>query len=91
MPIWKLEPQDVDSPHWQASSYRGPVMVRAASEVEARRLAAQRFESAAAERAGPDTLVNPWSHEPLVLCTRVLHTGYDEAGREEVLEPREER
>jgi hypothetical protein len=91
MPIWKLEPQNVDSPHWQASTYQGPVMVRAASEIEARHLAAQRFGSATAARAGEDTLLNPWSQEPLVLCTRVLHTGYDDAGKEEVLEPREER
>lgn len=91
MPIWKLEPQNVDSPHWQASLYKGPVIVRAASEQEARHLAMQRFRSATAERAGQDTLLNPWSQEPLVICTQVLHTGYDEAGKDEVLEPRDDR
>jgi hypothetical protein len=89
MPIWKLEPQNPDSPHWQASTYQGPVIVRAASEQEARHLAMQRF--AKAGQRAEDTLLDPWGQEPLVFCTRLHDTRYDEDGKDEVLEPQEPR
>lgn len=87
MSIWKLEPQQADSPHWQASTYQGPVTVRAASEQEARHLAAQHFAKGGGR--AEDTLLNPWSQEPLVLCMRVQESGYGEEGKDEILEPRE--
>jgi hypothetical protein len=89
MSIWKLEPQQADSPHWQASTYYGPVTVRAASEQEARHLAAQHFAKGSAR--AEDTLLNPWGQEPLVLCTRVQGSGYGEEGKDEILEPPEGR
>jgi len=85
MPIWKLEPQQTDSPHWQASTYQGLVTIRAASEQEARHLASQHF--AKGDGRAEDTLLNPWSQELLVLCTRVQKSGYSEAGKDEILEP----
>lgn len=86
MPIWRLEPQQVDSPHWQASTYQGTAIVRAASEQEARYLASQHF--AKASQRADDTLLNPWSQELLVLCTHVLGTEHPEDGKDEILEPR---
>ena len=36
MPLWQLLPIDSTSDHWRASTYQGEVLVRAASEAEAR-------------------------------------------------------
>ena len=85
MPIWKLEPQNPDSPHWQASTYEGTVIVRAASEQDARHVVMQAFTKGSPQVE--DTLLNPWGQEPLVFCTRVHDSGYDEDGQDEVLEP----
>ena len=34
MPLWHLLPLDSTSDHWRASTYKGEVIVRAASEAE---------------------------------------------------------
>ena len=36
MPIWTLEPLDVGNPNWEASTYKGKVIVRAETEKKAR-------------------------------------------------------
>lgn len=43
--IYKLEPyaDTLDSLHWQASTYQGPVTIRAATEDRARMIAMQAF------------------------------------------------
>jgi hypothetical protein len=43
MPIWKLLPSDVDSPDWEASTYRGEVIVRAESEMKALEIVTQAY------------------------------------------------
>jgi len=32
MPIWTLEPLDLGNPNWEASTYKGKVIVRAEGE-----------------------------------------------------------
>src|SRR5690242_14744573 len=39
MPFWRLLPSDSTSDHWRASTYTGEVIVRAASEADARSIA----------------------------------------------------
>ncbi|MAF94578.1 MAG: hypothetical protein CMM60_02315 [Rhodospirillaceae bacterium] len=43
MPIWRLEPINPDDHHWRASTYAGPLTVRAADEDKARELATSQF------------------------------------------------
>ena len=43
MPIWTLEPLDLETPNWEASIYKGKVIVRAENERRARFLAAKAF------------------------------------------------
>ena len=43
MPLWRLLPIDRTSDHWRASTYQGEVIVRAASEAEARSTATATF------------------------------------------------
>jgi hypothetical protein len=52
-------------------------------------MAAQHF--AKGDGRVEDTLLNPWSQEPLVLCTRVRESEYDEEGKDKILEPPEDR
>jgi hypothetical protein len=46
MPLWHLLPLDRTSDHWHASTYQGEVIVRAASEAQARSTAATAFSRA---------------------------------------------
>ncbi len=52
MPIWRLEPINPDDYHWQASTYAGPLSVRAADEDKARALAASQFRIGAEKLPG---------------------------------------
>ncbi len=52
MAVWQLMPIDLLDPDWEASSYRGRVLVRARSEAAARVLAAKSFTPGHAFSAG---------------------------------------
>jgi hypothetical protein len=43
MTIWQLSPVDLSDPNWQASSHRGPAIVRAPDEKTARDVAQSAF------------------------------------------------
>ena len=45
MAIWKLEPTEVSSPDWEASTYMKKVFVRAESEKKARDIVCGSFPS----------------------------------------------
>lgn len=88
MNIYQLEPvkERLDSHHWQASSFKGPVKVQAASEDEARDLASIRFGVAVKKMKGQPTILNPWSKAiGLVNCHKI---GEDESTEERILEPK---
>ena len=68
MPIYRLEPVDRDSPHWQRSWHRDVCLVGAASEAEARELATAVFDQVVRHQ-GREPLVAPWSDKDLVTCT----------------------
>ena len=87
MPIFRLMPRRLEDPAWQASTYTGVVLVRAADSPLACLLAMGRFSRAVAVQYRPLTLWHPWLQERLVTCTRVEEAGYDEDGPEAVLWP----
>ncbi len=87
MPIWKLEPVNPDVHHWRASTYVGPVIVRAPDEAMAGGLAASAFAIAAEKIPGAEVPILPWSYSWLVTCVRLEKSGYDEEGPDTILGP----
>ena len=71
MPIWRLEPINPDDHHWRASTYSGPLSVRAAEEDKARKLAASQFRIDAEKHLGAEVPRAPWLYSWLVNCTRI--------------------
>lgn len=89
MPIWKLTPTNVESTDWQGSTYKGPVVVRAESDKEARELAVSRFVIAVRRVPGQNTSMCPWTQEKLVISEQLENSEYEETGPDEVLFPKE--
>ncbi len=87
MPIWKLEPVNPDEHHWRASTYVGPVIVRAPDEATAGSVAANAFGIAAEKPPGAEVPLLPWVHSWLVTCVRLENSDFDEEGPEAILGP----
>jgi hypothetical protein len=87
MPIYKLTPIDKISNHWRASTHRDYVIVRAASEDEARKKATSEFGIAAQREPGRNTLFSPWEQPNIVSCQRLEKSNYEEKGPAAVLYP----
>ncbi len=87
MPIWKLEPTNIESTDWQGSYYKGPVVVRAKNDNVARDLASEKFGIAVSIELGQNTPERPWVQEELVKCKQLRNLEYEEAGPEEILSP----
>jgi hypothetical protein len=87
MPIWKLEPVNPDEHHWRASTYVGPVIVRAPDEDTAGSVAANAFGIAAEKPPGAEVPLLPWIHSWLVTCVRLDNSDFDEEGPEAILGP----
>ena len=83
MAIWKLEPVDPGEHHWRASTYVGPVIVRARDEAAARHLAVGAFGISAR------VLLLPWHYDWLVTCERAAESDFDEEGPDTILGPEE--
>jgi hypothetical protein len=87
MPIWELTPVDKTSDHWRASTHKNHIIVRAASEDEARAKATSEFIIATKQVPAGDTLFSPWNQANLVSCQRLEHSNYGEEGPVAVLYP----
>lgn len=87
MPIYKLIPVDKISNHWRASTHRDYVIVRAASEDEARKKATSEFGIATQRELGSDALFSPWDQPDIVSCQRLEKSNYEEKGPAAVLYP----
>ena len=87
MSIWKLKPVNPDEHHWRASTYVGPVIVRAPDEATARFFAAKAFGIAAELLPGLEVSLLPWVHSRLVTCVRLDNSDFDEEGPEAILGP----
>ncbi len=82
--IWRLKALRLSSPHWEASTYRGDVIVRAESEANARRLPAKAFGIGARNGLGRE-VANPW-YRPWLVAAEVLEgSQFDPGGEEEIL------
>ena len=87
MRIWQLKALSLSSRHWEASTYRGDLIVRAESEANARRLATQSFWIATDKITLQQAPANPWSHSWLVAAEVLKGSQYDPDGEEEILYP----
>ncbi len=82
--IWHLKVLRPSSAHREASTYQGNVIVRAESEANARRLAAEAFGIRARNGLGRE-LANPW-YRPWLAAAEVLEgSQFDPDGEEEIL------
>jgi len=86
--IWTLTPVDLNDPNWEASSHRGPVVVRAPNEEKARALAADAFDVKTGFRPGQGMRFPPWNRAALVRAQRVDDPRFEPEGPPEILEPR---
>ena len=87
MTIWKLTPIDLLDPNWNASSHRGPVVVRARDEKAARELAAKVFDVATRFPLQSGVQAPPWTRASSVKAERITDERYPSRGPAEVLEP----
>ena len=87
MAIWQLRPTEKPSEHWEGSTYKGEVIVRAPDEREARQHAANEFAAMVRHRPGGDSPFPPWKDPALVSCTEAEDLAYDPEGETEILGP----
>jgi hypothetical protein len=88
MKIFKLEPKNLDSHHWNASVYNDIAIVRAKDEKHARIKAAFTFSIAVEVKSNSDaTPISPWLLDDHVDCIGETDSGYPIDGDEEILYP----
>jgi hypothetical protein len=87
MALWRLQTLDESDPSWEASSHRGPVIVRAPDEAAAREEAQRAFGVKTRFSPGAGIKAPPWLRPALVAAERIHDARYDEQGPVEVLEP----
>ena len=87
MPIWQLTPIDLDDPSWEASSHRGPAIIRAASEGAAREIAQEAYGVKTGFRLGHGIIAPPWKRAGLVRAEKITDPRYEENGPSELLSP----
>lgn len=90
MPLWRLEPHDLSNRHWNASTYKGPVVIRAGDADAAQLLAARAFGKATGKDFGDTVIVVPWDQRDLISTTQVQGTDeYVEEGPSGIVHPLE--
>ncbi len=87
MAVWKLTPLDLLDPNWEASSHRGPAIVRAPDEAAARAVAAEAFDVATRFPPGTGVRVPPGTRASLVKAEQITDRRYDPDGPVQVLDP----
>ncbi len=88
MPIWTLEPLDLEDPNWEASTYKGQVTVRAKNERKARFLAAKAFGTTRHATLDQPLQITPWHYTGSVSCCQLLPSSeYSEEGEDDILGP----
>lgn len=88
MKLFRLSIEDPDFPGWRYSTHRGPVIVRAESEDQARHLAGLAFGIMAPTVSGQETSHSPWNDSGVVKATPFEGEGFSAEGQEKVLSPR---
>lgn len=87
MRIWRLSPIDLSDPNWEASAHRGPAIVRAEDEEEARNLAQETFGVKTRFAPGAGIIAPPWQRAELVTAEIVTDSPFEPEGPAEVLQP----
>ncbi len=88
MQLWKLTPLDLSAPNWEASTHKGPVIVRAPNEVAARKEANNKFSCAANKQPIGDPVRHPpWDHVSLVSAETIDDERFEAEGPTKVLDP----
>ncbi len=87
MPVWRLVPVDLSDASWEASSHRGPAVVRAADETSARDAAEVAFGVSTRFPPGEGVKAPPWKRPNLVRVEMIDDPRYPAEGPGEVLEP----
>ncbi len=88
MPLWQLSPVEPAEPCWEASSYRGRVLVRARDEAQARDVAEKAFGVKTRFNPGRGVLAPPWTRPNQVKAEIVVDARYEPDGPAEVLYPK---
>ena len=88
MEIWRLKPIVFDSTSWQASAYRGEVIVRAKDESEARKVAIREFGIATKAKLGKRMRAYPWNDPNIVSCELLDNADYEKNGPTTVFLPK---
>jgi hypothetical protein len=84
MRVWRLLPIDPHAEVWQASTHKGPALVRAETAERARQLASARFTGGASTRS---TAAAPWEDDGMVRAEVADEPRYPDHGPEGVLDP----
>ena len=87
MPIWSLQPIDPLDLAWEASTYRGKVIVRARDEATAREAAQHAFAVKTRFKPGAGVKPPPWKRPTLVKAEICQDDRYPAEGNTEVLYP----
>jgi hypothetical protein len=87
--IYKLTPTEKESEHWRATTYKGPVIIRATNEDSRKIAELEFFKVTKRTSVHGDTLLSPWLQPDLVKCERLENSDYAENGPAEVLFPKE--
>lgn len=87
MPVYRLSPIDLVDPNWEASSHRGPAIVRARDEAAARLIADKAFAVKTGFPPGRGVRVPPWTRPQLVRVEPIDDPRWPGSGPDEVLHP----
>ena len=88
MKIFRLEPKNLDSCHWNSSVYDGIVIVRAEDKMKARRKATFKFSIVIEIKPNAEpTPISPWLLDDCVDCTEETDSKYPIDGDIEILYP----
>lgn len=87
MNLWILKVLDSASANWEASTYKGEVIVRASDEISARREASNCFAIATDRNLGEIVKASPWPQAQLVSCEQYSGNEYPIQGEVGVLYP----
>lgn len=87
MPLWQLQPVDPTDSSWEASAYRGKVIVRARDEAMARRQAQKAFGLKTRFPPKKGVASPPWKRPALVTAEIADDPLYDPEGPSEILYP----
>ena len=90
MPLWKLEPINLENPNWGSSAHKSDVIVRAEDLGKARDLAASAYGFAIQARPDETAIISPWQNPGLVKTSQVQASDdYAEDGDPEIVFPAE--